>query len=269
MSCGGSAPRDYEAKVAGSRALGDGSGLIKKIAEVVKNDKIKEISDLRDESDKSGMRLVIELKRGEVPEVVLNNLYKQTQLATTFGAILLAIDHGRPKVMNLKDLMTCYIEHRFEVLTRRTRFELREAEARAHILEGLLIALDLKPKRLELALQLGADLAINVAEEDAVAKVMELSDGYGLDVYIEATGAGPAVPQGLQMLRKLGTFVEFSVHAGPVAVDWSVIGDVKELNIHGAHLGPYSYPLAIQYLRDGTIDGASLVTHRYPLEQFH
>jgi len=134
---------------------------------------------------------------------------------------------------------------------------------------GLLIALDLKPKRLELARQLGADLAINVAEEDAIAKVMELSDGYGLDVYIEATGAGPAVPQGLQMLRKLGTFVEFSVHGGPVAVDWSIIGDVKELNIHGSHLGPYSYPLAIQYLRDGTVNGAALVTHRFPLDQFH
>jgi len=134
---------------------------------------------------------------------------------------------------------------------------------------GLLIALDAKPKRLELAKKLGADLAIDVREGDAIKRVLDLTDGYGVDVYIEATGAGPAVNQGLQMIRKLGTFVEFSVNAGPVAVDWSIIGDVKELNIHGAHLGPYSYPLAIQYLRDGTIDGAALVTHHFPLEQFH
>ncbi len=70
------------------------------------------------------------------------------------------------------------------------------------------------------------------------------------------------------MLRRLGTMVEFSVHAGPVAVDWSIIGDVKELNIHGAHLGPYSYPLAIEYLRTGVVDGAALVTHSLPLERF-
>jgi threonine dehydrogenase-like Zn-dependent dehydrogenase len=99
-------------------------------------------------------------------------------------------------------------------------------------------------------------------------KVMDLSDGYGCDVYIEATGAGPAVAQGLQMLRRLGTFVEFSVHAGPVAVDWSIIGDVKELNIHGAHLGPYSYPLAIDYLRNGVLNGAALVSHRLPLDKY-
>lgn len=133
---------------------------------------------------------------------------------------------------------------------------------------GLLIALDAKPKRIELAKQLGADLAINVLEEDAIQKVLDLTDGYGCDVYIEATGAGPAVPQGLQMLRRLGTFVEFSVHAGPVAVDWSIIGDVKELNIHGSHLGPYCYPLAIEYLRNGVVNGAALVSHRLPLDRF-
>ncbi len=133
---------------------------------------------------------------------------------------------------------------------------------------GTLVALDLKPYRLSLARELGADLALNPAEEDAQAKILDLTDGYGCDVYIEATGAGPAVSQGLQMLRRLGTFVEFSVHAGPVAVDWSIIGDVKGLNIHGAHLGPYSYPLAIQYLCDGTIRGERMVTHELPLEQF-
>ena len=116
--------------------------LIEKIAELVHEKKIEGISDLRDESDKDGIRVVVELKRGEIGQVILNNLYKQTQLSVTFGAIMLAIDHGRPRVMNLKELMTCFIDHRFEVLTRRTKFELREAEARAHILEGLLIALD-------------------------------------------------------------------------------------------------------------------------------
>ncbi len=116
--------------------------LIEKIADLVHEKKIDGISDLRDESDKDGIRVVVELKRGAIGQVVLNNLYKQTQLATTYGAILLAIDHGRPKVMNLKELMSCFIEHRFEVLTRRTTFELREAQARAHILEGLLVALD-------------------------------------------------------------------------------------------------------------------------------
>ncbi len=133
---------------------------------------------------------------------------------------------------------------------------------------GLLIALDAKPKRLELAKRLGADVAIDVRQGDAIQRVLDLTDGYGCDVYIEATGAGPAVAQGLQMIRRLGTFVEFSVHAGPVAVDWSVIGDVKELNIHGSHLGPYVYPRAIDYLRKGVVDGAALVTHKLPLNRF-
>ena len=116
--------------------------LIEKIAELVHEKKIDDISDLRDESDKDGIRVVVELKRGAIGQVVLNNLFKQTQLSVTFGAILLAIDRGRPRVMNLKELMKCFVDHRFEVLTRRTKFELREAEARAHILEGLLLALD-------------------------------------------------------------------------------------------------------------------------------
>jgi threonine dehydrogenase-like Zn-dependent dehydrogenase len=133
---------------------------------------------------------------------------------------------------------------------------------------GTLVALDLQPKRLALAKELGADLVLNPGEEDVIERVLDLTGGYGCDVYIEATGAGPAVNQGLQMLRRLGTFVEFSVHAGPVAVDWSIIGDVKELNIHGAHLGPYCYPKAIQYLSDGTIAADRIVTHALPLVRF-
>ena len=110
--------------------------LIENIAELVREKTIEGISDLRDESDRDGMRIVIELKRGEVPEVVLNNLYKHTQLQTTFGIIMLAIVGGRPKVLNLLEFIEDFIEFRREVVRRRTEFELRKAEARAHILEG-------------------------------------------------------------------------------------------------------------------------------------
>ena len=103
---------------------------------------IEGISDLRDESDRDGMRIVIELKRGEVPEVVLNNLYKHTQLQMSFGIIMLAIVGGRPKVLTLLELIENFVEFRREVVRRRTEFELRKAEARYHILEGLKIALD-------------------------------------------------------------------------------------------------------------------------------
>ena len=116
--------------------------LIEKIAELAREKAIEGIADLRDESDRDGMRIVIELKRGEVPEVILNNLYKQTPLQTTFGIIMLAIAGGRPKILPLLDVIEQFIEFRREVVRRRTEFELRRAEARAHILEGLKIALD-------------------------------------------------------------------------------------------------------------------------------
>jgi DNA gyrase subunit A len=116
--------------------------LLEKIAELVRDKTIEGISDLRDESDRDGMRIVIELRRGEVPEVVLNNLYKHTQLQTTFGIIMLAIVAGRPKVLSLIEIIENFVEFRREVVRRRTEFELRKAEARAHILDGLKIALD-------------------------------------------------------------------------------------------------------------------------------
>jgi DNA gyrase subunit A len=116
--------------------------LIERIAELVREKTIEGISDLRDESDRQGMRIVIELKRGEVPEVILNNLYKHTQLQLSFGIIMLAIVGGRPKVMNLLELIETFVDFRREVVRRRTEFELRKAEARYHILEGLKIALD-------------------------------------------------------------------------------------------------------------------------------
>ena len=116
--------------------------LLEKIAELVREKTIEGIADLRDESDRDGMRIVIELKRGEVPEVILNNLYKHTQLQTSFGIIMLAIVAGRPRVLPIIDILEHFIEFRRDVVRRRTEFELRKAEARAHILEGLRIALD-------------------------------------------------------------------------------------------------------------------------------
>ncbi len=116
--------------------------LLENIADLVREKTIEGISDLRDESDREGMRIVIELKRGEVPEVVLNNLYKHTQLQTTFGIIMLAIVGGRPKVLPLLEILEHFVEFRREIVRRRTEFELRKAEARAHIVEGLKIALD-------------------------------------------------------------------------------------------------------------------------------
>jgi DNA gyrase subunit A len=116
--------------------------LLENIADLVREKTIEGISDLRDESDRDGMRIVLELKRGEVPDVILNNLYKHTQLQTTFGIIMLAIVGGRPRVLPLVDIIEHFIEFRREVIRRRTEFELRKAEARAHILEGLRIALD-------------------------------------------------------------------------------------------------------------------------------
>jgi DNA gyrase subunit A len=129
---------------------GDGSGLIKKIAEVVKDGKVPEVSDLRDESDKSGIRLVIELKRDAIPKVVLNKLYKHTSMQTTFGVNMVALVDGVPRTLSLREIIHEYVGHQREVIVRRTKFELRRAEARAHILEGLLIALQDLDKVIEL-----------------------------------------------------------------------------------------------------------------------
>jgi DNA gyrase subunit A len=115
--------------------------LLERMAELVHEKKLEGISHIQDESDKSGMRVVIELKRGEVPEVVLNNLYKQTQLQDTFGMNMVALIDNQPKLCNLKDLIAIFLEHRREVVTRRTVFELRKARERGHVLEGLAVAL--------------------------------------------------------------------------------------------------------------------------------
>jgi DNA gyrase subunit A len=116
--------------------------LVRSIAEMAAEKKLEGIARINDESDKDGMRIVIELKRDAIPNVVLNQLYKHSQMQTTFGVIMLSLDHGVPKVMNLKQMLERFIEHRHEIITRRTQFDLDAAEARAHILEGLKIAVD-------------------------------------------------------------------------------------------------------------------------------
>jgi len=116
--------------------------LIAHIAQLVQSGRLSEIADIRDESDREGLRVVIELKRGEVPEVVINKLYKLTRLQTSFGIIFLALRNGRPKVMGLKELLNAFIEHRQQVILRRTRYRLERARERAHILEGLKVALE-------------------------------------------------------------------------------------------------------------------------------
>jgi DNA gyrase subunit A len=118
------------------------AGLIEKIADLVKAKTLEDISDIRDESDREGLRIVIELKRDAVPMVVLNNLYKHTQMQVTFGVIMLALVNGRPRILTLKEMMDEFIKHRNDVIVRRTKFDLDAAEKRAHILEGFIIALD-------------------------------------------------------------------------------------------------------------------------------
>jgi len=122
--------------------------------------------------------------------------------------------------------------------------------------------------KLALATEAGADLVINVVAEDAVARVKELTDGYGADVYIEATGHPSAVSQGLQILRKLGTYVEYSVFGSNASVDWSIISDDKELTVRGAHLGPHCWPAAIKLLEAGTLPMDEICTHQFPLDRF-
>src|SRR4051794_26983001 len=121
---------------------GDGSGLIMKLKEAHDSGRLPEITDLRDESDRNGIRLVIELKRDAIPKVVLNKIYKHTPLQTTFGVNMVALVDGVPKTLNLRELIHHYVDHQREVIIRRTQYELRQAEARAHILEGYLVALD-------------------------------------------------------------------------------------------------------------------------------
>ena len=132
----------------------------------------------------------------------------------------------------------------------------------------LVIALDLDDTKLALAARTGADITINIAQEDAVAKVKELTDGWGADVYIESTGHPSAVGQGLNLLRKLGRYVEYSVFGSDVSVDWSIISDDKELDVLGAHLGPHCWPAAIRLIESGALPMDDICSHQLPLADF-
>jgi len=131
-----------------------------------------------------------------------------------------------------------------------------------------LIVLDINESRLKAAKKLGADIALNPQKEDTVQKVLDLTDGYGCDVYIEATGNPAGVVQGLNMIRKMGRFVEFSVFSKDTCVDWSIIGEKKELDLLGAHISPYTYPIAIDLFRRKLVKIEGIVTQKYKLEDF-
>lgn len=130
------------------------------------------------------------------------------------------------------------------------------------------IALDMDERKLDLARKTGASMIINIAEEDAVAKIKDLTGGYGADVYLEGTGHPAAVLQGLNLLRKLGRFVEYSVFKDDVSVDWSIISDDKELDVLGAHLGPNCWPAAIRMIESGRLPMNEICTHQLPLADF-
>lgn len=132
----------------------------------------------------------------------------------------------------------------------------------------LLIVLDMQKNRLEKALEMGADLVFNPGECDVVKEIKALTDDYGCDIYIEATGNPASVIQGLSMIRKLGTFVEFSVFSKETTVDWSIIGDRKELNILGAHLSPYAYPFVIENMCKGNLKTEGVVSRTFKLEEW-
>ncbi|MFV3382725.1 DNA gyrase subunit A [Pseudomonas sp. NY15354] len=165
--------------------------LIEKIAELVKEKKIEGITELRDESDKDGMRIVIELRRGEVPEVVLNNLYSQTQLQSVFGINMVALIDGRPRLLNLKDLLEAFVRHRREVVTRRTVFELRKARERGHILEGQAVALSNIDPVIAL---IKASPTPSEAKEALISTAWESS---AVQVMVERAGADSCRPEDL------------------------------------------------------------------------
>jgi len=173
--------------------------LLEKIAELVTDKKIEGISDIRDESDKDGIRVVVELKRGELPEVVLNNLYKQTQLQDTFGMNMVALVEGQPKLLNLQQLLEHFLSHRREVVTRRTVFDLRKARERGHVLEGLAVALS----------NVDAVIAlIKAAPAPAEAKRELMARAWPSDLVREMLGRGSA-----EAYRPEGLAPEFGLQA--------------------------------------------------------
>jgi len=121
---------------------------------------------------------------------------------------------------------------------------------------------------LELAKEFGADLVMNPGEVNVVEEIQKMTEGYGCDVYIEATGHPSSVKQGLEAIRKMGTFVEFSVFGDLTTVDWSIISDRKELNLFGSHLSPYCYDAVAEWIKEGKLPTKGVVTHQFPLEKW-
>lgn len=140
--------------------------------------------------------------------------------------------------------------------------------ALAKMTKGTLIVLDMKDDRLELAKKFGADIVMNPSKENVVSKIKEMTDGYGCDVYIEATGHPSSVEQGLYAIKKLGIFVEFSVFSDDVTEDWSIISDRKELDLLWAHLSPYTYPWVTEHIADGSLPTEGVVTDKLPLHEY-
>jgi DNA gyrase subunit A len=192
--------------------------LLEKIAELVKDKKIEGISALRDESDKDGMRMVVVLKRGEVPEVVLNNLYKQTQMQTVFGVNMVAIVDGQPRLLGLRDILSAFIRHRREVVTRRSLFELRKARDRAHILEGLATALANIDEVIEL---------IKASPSPSEAKAALLSRGWGSEMILEMLGAA-----GAEASRPEGLDEELGLIAGVYHLSTTQAQAILDMRLH-------------------------------------
>ncbi|WP_340121822.1 DNA gyrase subunit A [Methylobacter svalbardensis] len=192
--------------------------LLEKIAELVKEGKLEGISGLRDESDKDGMRMVIELRRGEMPEVVLNNLYKQTQFQTVFGINMVALLDGRPHCMNLLEIISAFINHRREIVTRRTIYNLRRARERAHILEGLAVALANIDEMIAL---------IKAAANPAEAKVGLLEKNWDaglVSTLLERADADRSRPEDLA--------AEFGIHAGIYRLSETQAQAILDLRLH-------------------------------------
>ena len=139
----------------------------------------------------------------------------------------------------------------------------------AHMMNpAKLIVLDMKDERLAKAKEFGADIVMNPGKTDVYQEVLKLTDGYGCDIYIEATGHPSSVTQGLKMIRKLGTFVEFSVFSEPAVVDWTLIGDNKELDVRGSHLSPYCYPFVIENIRSGKLKTDGVVSRFFTVDNW-
>lgn len=192
--------------------------LIEKIAELVKEKKIEGITELRDESDKDGMRVVIELRRGEVPEVVLNNLYAQTQMQSVFGINVVALVDGQPKTMNLKDMLEVFVRHRREVVTRRTVYELRKARERGHILEGQAVALSNIDPVIELIKNSPTPAE---AKERLIATAWESS---AVEAMVERAGADSCRPEGLD--------VQYGLRDGKYYLSPEQAQAILELRLH-------------------------------------